>query len=52
MQFSSIITLLATLVTYTAAVKSGKAAVKSGKCGLDSYLNAYYCIIDDVVSLT
>lgn len=52
MQFSAVFSFLATLAVATAsALPATEArAVREGECGLDTYNNAYFCIINGVVS--
>lgn len=49
MQFSTVFTFVASLAVATASVLPDIKARAEGNCGLDTYNNAYFCIIDGVV---
>lgn len=51
MQFSTVLTFVASLAVATASVLPEVHARADGYCGLDSYRLQYYCIINGVVGL-
>ncbi|KAF2702950.1 hypothetical protein K504DRAFT_508579 [Pleomassaria siparia CBS 279.74] len=48
MQFFSIITVVAALGLTSASALPQTGSVATGACGIDTYLNQYYCIIRGV----